>query len=515
MKIAAAEVENFESFANARVELADINVVVGKNNSGKSAFIRALHILQQSGPISNEDMRFGETRGKIAYTLVGENLQRDIFRHFHYSPQSNQSSHLLTQPFALNQGSISVTRASLQTKIDGQVQDVGVDRAEAVEPNNFIYPYLSKRKVAEFNEQVNKHHTTTIAGDLRFLYPRIDRLANPEQPGHEEYVALCEQVLGFRVSANPSEGGKKAGIPVSRFDYISIDKMGEGVSNLLGLITDLCVADGNLFLIEELENDIHPQALKAILDAIVAKSANNQFVISTHSNIVVKHLGAAKNSKVFAVKLDYTKGQVPTSTIREVRRPADRLELLRDLGYELYDFDLWEAWLMLEESTAEVIIRDYLIPWFAPKLSRVRTLSVGGTGKAEATFADFHRLFLFTHLEPQYFKKAWLVLDGDETGKMIIGKLQGKYGSWPAEHFRTFEKTDFELYYPEKFSEQVAEVLSRKHDDKPAAKKQLVEKVKQWCDESKDEAKAAFEQSASEVIDLLKEIETALAGPKS
>ena len=51
--------------------------------------------------------------------------------------------------------------------------------------------------------------------------------------------------------------------------------MGEGVTNILGLITDLCVAENNIFLIEEPENDIHPKALKALLDLIASKADAN------------------------------------------------------------------------------------------------------------------------------------------------------------------------------------------------------------------------------------------------
>jgi predicted ATPase len=45
--------------------------------------------------------------------------------------------------------------------------------------------------------------------------------------------------------------------------------------------------------IEEPETDLHPRALHGLLDLIVQSAAehNNQFVISTHSNIVVRHLG--------------------------------------------------------------------------------------------------------------------------------------------------------------------------------------------------------------------------------
>jgi hypothetical protein len=41
---------------------------------------------------------------------------------------------------------------------------------------------------------------------------------------------------------------------------------------------------------------------------------------------------------------DDTECAIPTSIIREVERtPKERIAILRQLGYKLYDFDLWEG----------------------------------------------------------------------------------------------------------------------------------------------------------------------------
>jgi hypothetical protein len=244
----------------------------------------------------------------------------------------------------------------------------------AREPDNFIYTYLSKRKVTAFDQTVNWQKTIAVSSNLQNLVSKVARLANPDHPNASEYTELCKELLGFRISAIASPGGQQAGIPVGAYGYIPIEEMGEGVSSLLGLITDLCMAEGNLFLIEEPENDIHPEGLKALLKVIVDKSETNQFIVSTHSNIVTRYLGSAPESRVFELESTYTPNQIPTSYIREVEPTAvARIEVLRRLGYELSDFDLWDGWLILEESSAEIIIR-YLVPWFAPELSRFEQL---------------------------------------------------------------------------------------------------------------------------------------------
>jgi len=175
----------------------------------------------------------------------------------------------------------------------------------------------------------------------------------------------CEKILGFRVTTSHTTNGKQAVYIVQNTRSIPLLKMGEGVINILGLVVHLVSADKKLFLIEEPENDIHPKALKALLDLIAERASENQFILTTHSNIVLKRLGACPDAKVFKVECVLSE-RMPTSTLREVRGEDDRRAVLTELGYELHDVDLWDAWLFLEESSAEKIVRQYLVPWFVP-----------------------------------------------------------------------------------------------------------------------------------------------------
>jgi hypothetical protein len=92
----------------------------------------------------------------------------------------------------------------------------------------------------------------------------------------------------------------------------------------------------------------------------------------------------------------------------------------------------------------------------------------------------------------------------------VIARLQAKYKDWPSDHFSTWTQPNFEHYYPPRFDRQVKEVLSKPHDEKRAAKRALLIEVKAWCDANPDEAKTAFEVSAAEVINKLREIDQTL-----
>jgi hypothetical protein len=184
---------------------------------------------------------------------------------------------------------------------------------------------------------------------------------------------------------------------------------------------------------------------------------------------------------------------------------------LRARGYALSDFELWDGWLVLEESSAERIICDYLIPWFAPRLTRLRTLAAGGTSGVEPTFEDFRRLMLFAHLEPVYRNATWVRVDGDKSGKDVVARLKGKYPTWQEDRFACFPEPQFETFYPTCFSDKVARALALSNsNDRRDAKKTLLDEVRLWLDEDDARGRIALRESASLVIDDLKRIEQQL-----
>lgn len=498
MRITSLQLKNFRSFESMeRIELDQINVLVGPNNAGKSSILKALHLIQEGSGNFYPDVRVNANQATINIGL--KNMQGQFqFTGLGLLEINVNSTNR-------NTGDINL----LMFNSGGQTQ---VSQMPSIEPRHFVVPYLSKRKTNYYQEDVKSENVLRVSTDMSNLAAKLSRLATPGFPNHESYREACEAILGFMVAAIPSLNGQRPGVYLPDRQPIFIDQMGEGVPNIVALLADLALSEGKLFLIEEPENDLHPQALKALLDLVVESSKSNQFVVSTHSNIVVRHLASAENSRLYHVTSELGK-MPPIAKIRAIEPTVEaRLEVLRELGYSFSDFDLWDGWLILEESSAERIIRDYLIPWFAPKLSRLRTLAVGGVDQVVPTFDDFHRLVRFTHLEEAYRDAAWVRIDGDSVGSKIIARLQSSYPSWKSDRFGKFSKPQFEEYYPAKFAGKTKEALA--HTDKQVrreAKRKLLDSVRAWLDEDEKRGRMALEQSAAEVITDLKLIESQLS----
>jgi predicted ATPase len=511
MWISQLQIENIKSFRNTQLlEFSKgINLLVGPNNSGKSILLRCLNGLQ-SGAINFKSFLQNNVRVGAKDFGIRLQLAEPDGTLMPLNPDSLQDPNW--RPIVLIKGHNQTVQATYE-RGGGGAENVEFPCLFNREPKNLIYPFLSNRKPQGLSEAVAQEHVESVAETLQMLHAKIDRLTSPSHEAHEQFRTQCKALLGFEVFSYPSRGGKQSGLVMGRVGQIAIDAMGEGTLNLLGLLVNLCVAEGKVFLIEELENDIHPAALKLLLELIREKALCNQFFISTHSHIVVKHLGADPDARIFALSMELSE-KVPLSKIEPVRHDAvARITLLEGLGYDVFDFDLWKGYLILEESTAERIIRDVLIPLFSPSLQpKLKTIAAGGAEKLSPTLEDFLRLFVFIHTSDLYQGRAWILADGGTLGTDIIAKLKSKFSSWPPDHFRALSEENIERYYPAAFQEEVSRVLQMPHGlPKQHAKGDLVRSVVKWALEDEARARDQFAQCAAEIIVFLREVETKLA----
>ena len=486
-----------------------ITLIAGENNSGKSTVIQSLLLLQVS-VIGHESVRDGAPRGSIRLSLSA--IRADVFPLSHRGVVQSAEGRDATVRFEFQAETPTFT-AVLDLGPAGQP---GFPQFPQSQPGNLIVPYLSERRGAGYSEGVGAQFAFTVAGNLVNLVAKIDRCQSSPQL-NPEYQDACVKVLGFVVGTYPSANGKMAGLELDarRQRYIPISRMGAGVAQVLGLIVELLVARDKLFLIEEIENDLHPTALRKLLELVEASArAGNQFVISTHSNVVVRALGSVEGTRVW--HSERVGSQLPPeSKLSEVaNQPGARRTLLQALGYDLLDYDLYDAWLILEESSAERIIREFVIPWFASRLTgRIRTIGAQGAADVEPRFVDLHRLFVFIHLEPIYRNRAWVIADGDDAGRSAVQRLRNTFGIWPEDHFVWWSEQDFEKYYPLPFDDRVRSVLAiGDRDTRRVQKAQLVEEVAAWLREDRARGEQALLERAGEVIERIRSIERDVLG---
>lgn len=495
-------VRDYRSFVDSTtVPLSALTVVVGRNNTGKSTLLRAVYQVQDGAPWSDSDVRIGATGIRI--DLDFDMLPVPPFLDPGSAEKWGGGQLNLTRA-AKGISSIGVTHPDLTD------ESRNFDLVPSQEPRNLIYPSLSERHSnVRYEEQVRREATTSVQAVEMNIVSRASTLFARRTAEGAEFAGMCEQVLGDTLDLMTAENGQRLGIQVTRYDQIALQSMGTGVGRVLGILVNLAGARNKVFLIEEPENDLHPQALKALLDIIVEKSAVNQFIITTHSSIVLTRIGSADGATVLHTKTDG--GLPPTTAVTPIVGRAGRLDVLRDLGYGLADLDLADGWLIFEEATAERICRQYLIPWFAPKLARLTTIAAAGTSRVGPLVTNLHEMALYAHLQPGYEQRLWVITDGDASGCNAVEELRRRYATWPSSRFRFWDRDNFEEYYPSEFQSQVTAALELPHDSRAKAKKDLLDDLLAWIDANGERARDAFESSAATAIDHLREIEASLA----
>lgn len=496
MKLTSMRLEKFRSVADSgEIAFGNVNLFVGRNNHGKSTFLHALYGLQQGGEWQSQDVRQNTDYALLTASIDG------------VTPTDLTQAQLVSTNRRI---SFQIRQEERRFDRFQRVDAVGHGNVDfngfpSMAPGALFYPYFTRKRANEFHESIGSDSANRVAPDWITLGAKLDQLADREHPFNEAYRETCKKLLGFIVTAVPAGKSKRPGIVTGNTEYILLEQLGAGVANIVVLLVQLVTAEGRVFLIEEPENDLHPAALKALLDVIIDSSSRNQFLISTHDHVAVRYLSGLEDSKLFRVNMTL-EGRVPLTAIEELppEDTAGREQLLVDLGYELSDFGFWDGWLIFEEASAEAIVRDFLIPRFASKLMTFRTVSGSGVHRARQALDDFKRMFLYLHLEPRYKGRAWLVVDGDEAGAEVLEGVRSSYVDWPQDRFQSFKNPDFEDYYPMRFAEEVTKLkaLTDKKEIREF-KQELAIAVRNWSVGNIEEAAVEWEASAKEVINIL------------
>jgi predicted ATPase len=481
----------------------NFNIFVGQNNSGKTTLLKG--VLEWQGfPFTGADCRLGSRLSACSMTITG--LTR--------SAQLN----IRAPNFPADVTYLRVYKGVYQERPDPNrpmVLPVGGNGPafSMQRPDNLIVPFLSKRTAHGYDQSVNLTIQTDVRGNFSNLYSRIDQLAT-SNPRRDIFNKSCREVIGLEITTKASPNGKTAGFYLDEDTFVTLDQMGDGVAEMVALIVELCVERGKVFVLEEPETHLHPRGLKALLSLIRTVSRDNQFLVATHSNIVVRELGVEEEAKVFRVFRDDDTDPTAPSSIEEVpKTPIAHTTLLRELGYEFSDVGLYESWLFLEEASAESIINKVLIPIFVPTLKgKLRTFACDGVTNVQPTVSEFQRLVTFVHLEPAYVGRIWVRTDGDTIGIETARKLRDTFHYLDEQKCTAFSKPQFENFYPENFDDRTKSILAigdkkQRRQEKAA----LLLDVLKWTKENPDGARVAWRESAGEPIAMLGLIDKSLA----
>ncbi len=362
MKLLELRADRYRSLRNAQIELGDFNLFIGANAAGKSTILDALRFLNEAvlrrdfkapmfsrGGLLNLAWKGGPAESIELNVRMGDDgrtyewsvcLVRDD-----YDFQVKEDVHELTttgpmhvlqadagqgwwwsgeqrKKVPLKQAATSCALAAAAADASFPAREVAefIGRWGFFDPN----PFLLRRDWTSIDAVGLDHYGRNLGETLHTL----------DNGTRQRILEATQAIVGLPQTIEPRQSRDE-----DRFYFVQtepglqypVHQMGvsSGTLRMLALMTALMTtSEAKLIGIEEPENYIHPTALSAFVDHIQKARENTQFMITTHSPLVLDALNEPEAVRV--VRRDGKNG-----TAVEAGNPEGARRALDESGFGL------------------------------------------------------------------------------------------------------------------------------------------------------------------------------------
>ena len=312
---------NFRGFEHFKLgRLGRVNLLVGRNNSGKTTFLEALELLLAHGDsraVWNSLSRRGERVVGEEDQGVGSELDvSHLFRghapkvgsDFAILAKNDRDSQELTgriqelREYDKEQGRLLdidsgiASRMQLQWKSMNQMEETSIPLTERL---GVSVEYINRRAQRPTENQVPSAFVTTDSLSAAAVVSALSAVVlDPE----EELVLQALQIIDPTIEriapvATYRSTSRRGGVVIKSRNASSrlpIGTMGDGIWRLLALSLSLVRARGGVLMIDEIDTGLHYSALEDMwrLVGLTAKRLGIQVFATTHSSDCWKALAA-------------------------------------------------------------------------------------------------------------------------------------------------------------------------------------------------------------------------------
>lgn len=442
-KIIVKNYKCFDSSGCGFNKIFPINIIIGKNNSGKSSLIDLIQFLieKQKGFIE-----IGRDNSNPEYLIEHPLTDKEIAKTFNSStsgggiPGSSFYEYgktFVNKIYTYQLGEKGVkTFTKLNTNFVPHAQKLFDSLVNAIqhpfETKTFcnisaerdVIPEISKPEIV-FSP--NGSGATNVIQQILNRTNRDSRLIEQELLNELNAIINPDIKLSRILVQLQNNNNWELFFEDANNKRIALSKMGSGIKTVLLVLLNLIVRpvlekkdkSSYVFAFEELENNLHPSLQRRLYNYIIEYSENYSayFFLTTHSNVVIDAFGTYKDSQLIHVENNGDK-----STVSEVLSYDGTKKILNDLGIKASDI-LQSNGVIWVEGPSD---RNYLNKWLkllAPELKEGLHYSImfyGGRLLANLTF-DFDWFDKDVIPLLKINKNAFVIIDRD--GKTINTKL--------------------------------------------------------------------------------------------
>jgi len=425
-------IENYKCFTKPRTLKFErgFNVVVGKNNAGKSALVQALSMKGESAPhISERTIAvrgaqvFPNTRTQIKYEVTRDEFRKTLLTPgqevcfptvaLHSGLTYDDTCHQLFERSAWEFNYINERngRAPINSLVEFDVypelpaskevaflvnvmsngepkasENLDLSHSSIPSFETFFGAKLEESIYAFRAERVNSHDKR--ANSSAVLEPDASNLSDVllhlktnsvlSERFNQAVHSVLPHIQAVTLAYNPPDPPPimiyHSGIPLDREDLaIPLSQSGTGISQVLAILYVVVTArDPRIIIIDEPNSFLHPEAVRSLIEVLKSNS-QHQYILTTHSPAVI----AACDPATLTI-IEQENG-VSNFKQLDARNRDDQTEVLYAVGANLSDVFGSDNILWVEGQTEEkafpLIIKRFKI---APP-SRLTILPVRGT----------------------------------------------------------------------------------------------------------------------------------------
>ncbi len=312
--ITEIEIENFKCFENFKASgFKRVNLIGGKNNVGKTAFMEACYINIYSQDIEST------TNALYNIKFMRENLE--------YVEKNIEIKKLFeSTPYFYSKSNNNSIKFNISTK-NGKKEylfDINHNKI-AVNSNEFSYQ-LKNIKNIKF---IDKFGFTNQK--LKEVYIAVQR--KDKEDTLYKYINLFDKnIEKFKIM-----GGETPECKIKSGEYRYINEFGDGLKHFISIICSLYACKNGYLFIDEIDNEIHYSKFDILWEIIltISKEQNVQVFATTHSKEVI-----ASYARVLAKLKDenitfFDMGNKKDGTTVSITMNYERLLRYIELGNEV------------------------------------------------------------------------------------------------------------------------------------------------------------------------------------
>ena len=271
------EIKNFKCFENFKAEgFGRVNLIGGKNNVGKTAFMEACWV-----NVSSTDIK------SLTYHLINIKYMRENLNILNKRPNNYTKPFMEAQNGISVKSNINIIKYSIKDENDGAVLYTFKIKDDYNEVNINDFSFLQSNMsnslfIDSFglsNNEIIQYYSAIQNKDEELYLNRILSIFDSKI----EVFKIMNDIPKCKVN------GK----------YLEVTEFGDGVRHLISIVTSLYTCENGYLFIDEIDNGIHYTMLdelwKVILD--VSYTLNVQVFATTHSKESIESFNRIQKEK--------------------------------------------------------------------------------------------------------------------------------------------------------------------------------------------------------------------------